>query len=194
MEFFIRPLEPDEFKSIYVRIKRDFAFGEYAPYRVLKRQLADGRQQGWLFFAGGRAAAYAICAGDTASGVVLISYFAVFDEMRGRGMGTAFLEDIKKAYTDARGIVAEVEKPENAKTAGEKALRERRMAFYRRAGFEPLFGIDYSIWNVPMHLMVFPPGADPEEIGRAVHAVYLSLMGRRFIHMLKIACGREKNL
>lgn len=194
MEFFTRPMEISELKGIFIRIKKDFAFGEYAPYRVLKKQIADGRQEGFLFFADKKESAYAICAKDAASGVVLISYFAVFREMRGQGIGTAFLEALKKEYADARSIVAEVEKPENAKTDGEKTLRERRMAFYRRAGFAPLSDIDYSIWNVPMRLMVFPPGADPTEVSRAVYTVYLSLMGRRLIHMLKIVCAGEKNL
>jgi len=187
MEFSMRAMGPGELKEIYRSIKKDFAFGEFAPYHVLKKQLQTGTQKGYLFFADGRAAAYCICAQERPSGFVLMSYFAVFADCRGRGVGTAFLKKLQKTYSDAKGMVAEVEKPEDAKTDALRKLRERRIVFYRRAGFEIVPGMDYSIWNVPMYLMVFPPdGINLREAGGAVRDIYLSLMGRRFIHMLKV--------
>jgi GNAT superfamily N-acetyltransferase len=186
MDFSIRAILPSDFKRIYKKIKRDFAPGEYAPYTVLYKQLKKGIQQGFLLYAGGDEAAYAVCAAGHPNGFVLVSLLAVYPEYRGRGFGTEFIRELKKIYTDKKGVIVEVEKPEDAKDEDEKTRREKRIAFYRKAGFEQIPGIEYSIWTVPMHLMVFPGGIlSPREAGAVMHEIYLELMGKHFIHMMK---------
>lgn len=186
MDFSIRAILPSDFKRIYKKIKRDFAPGEYAPYTVLYKQLKKGIQQGFLLYAGGDEAAYAVCAAGHPNGFVLVSLLAVYPEYRGRGFGTEFIRELKKIYTDKKGVIVEVEKPEDTKDEDEKTRREKRIAFYRKAGFEQVPGIEYSIWTVPMHLMVFPGGIlSPRETGAVMHEIYLELMGKHFIHMMK---------
>lgn len=186
MDFSIQTILPSGFKRIYKKIKQDFAPGEYAPYTVLYRQLKKGIQQGFLLWADGREAAYAVCAAGNRSGFVLISLLAVYPEYRGKGFGTGFIREIKRIYADKKGVIVEVEKPENAKDEAEKTNREKRIAFYRKAGFEAVPGIEYSIWTVPMHLMVFSAEKlQPVQIGLVMHEIYLELMGRHFIHMMK---------
>ena len=186
MNFSVQTILPSWFKRIYKRIKKDFAPGEYAPYTVLYKQLKQGIQQGFLLYADGVEAGYAVCAAGHRGGFVLVSLFAVYPEYRGRGFGSAFLREIMKIYADKEGILVEVEKPEKAKDDIERVNREKRIAFYRKAGFERIPGIEYSIWTVPMHLMAFPGGKfDPAQIGRVMHEIYLELMGKRFIHMMK---------
>ena len=186
MNFSIETILPSAFKRIYKKIKKDFAPEEYAPYRVLYKQLKKGIQQGYLLFADGREAAYAVCAAAHPNGFVLISLLAVYPEYRGSGFGTEFIREIKEIYADKKGVIVEVEKPENAKDEAETINRENRIAFYRKAGFHMVPGIAYSIWTVPMHLMVFcAENETPGEIGRVMHEIYLELMGRRLIHMMK---------
>jgi len=186
MNFEIETIKPADFKRIYKHIKKDFSAGEYAPYFVLHMQIINGIQQGFLLFSDGREAAYSVCAGGNPNGFALISLLAVYPEYRGAGIGTAFVEEIKKMYADKKGIIVEVEKPENAANDTEKSKRDKRMDFYQRAGFEIIPGIAYSIWGVPMHLMVYPGGQTaPGDVGRVIYEIYLELMGKRFIHMLK---------
>ncbi|MDR3644547.1 MAG: GNAT family N-acetyltransferase [Clostridia bacterium] len=190
MDFAVRSIELKELKKIYCRIKRDFAPGEYAPYVVLYHQLRSGTLKGFVLLEGGSEVAYAVCAEGNENGCVLISLMAVYEGIRGRGYGTAFLEELRAVYADKNGIIVEVEKPEAASTAPEKALRERRIAFYQRAGFLLLPNIEYTIWDVPMHLMALPLQASQQAIGdeivQIINEIYLSLLGKHYIHKMRV--------
>lgn len=182
----IVPLDPNEFKKIYKRIKKDFAAGEYPPYFVLHRQIITGIQRCFLYVSEGLEKAYAVCAGNHPNEYVLISLFAVYPAYRGTGVGTAFLEKIKETYAGKKGVLVEVERPRDAKNSAEKEVREKRIRFYQRAGFRIIPGLEYSIWGVPMHLMAWGGDSDTQEIMRRIHEIYLELMGKRFIHMLQV--------
>ena len=185
----VRSIEPSEFKGIYKRIRKDFSPGEHAPYFVLRRDLETGIQKGLLLLDGGSERAYAVCADACENDYVLISLLAVFEEYRGKGYGPVLLEEIKSAYAAKKGIIVEVEKPEEAKSEEEKTVRLKRIRFYEKAGFCLVPGIRYSIWGVPMHLMVLPGTAPKEEmtadIGRIIYDIYFQLMGPAFIHKMR---------
>ena len=100
---------------------------------------------------------------------------------------TRALELVKGQYGPVP-LLAEVEAPEESAPPGENALRQRRLHFYRRAGFAPLgyqavlFGVRYA--------MLSWPAAGPQEAERlqAAHrALYQSevppLLFRRVIHI-----------
>ncbi len=189
MDYSIKGMELCEFKNIYDRMERDFADGEYPPYDKLYIQLEKGIQKGLLLMEGEREKAYSICAESETNGYMLISFLAVFEEFRGRGLGTALLVELKKLYADSQGIIVEVEKPEEADSSEEKKVREKRIEFYRKAGFYMIPNVEYSIWDIPMHLMALPcKSADRainENIGNIIYDIYLRLMGKRFIHKMK---------
>jgi len=182
-------MKAEEFKAIFSHIKKDFMQGEYAPYDVLYQQLHKGVQKGLIFCEGEHDAAYSICAGGHANGYVLISLLAVFEEYRGRGLGTAFLNELCKVYSDKHGIIVEVEKPENSLTEVERIIRVKRIAFYRKAGFCLIPNINYSIWGVSMHLMALSHSdsiqSTNERIGSIMYDIYLDLMGKRYIHEMQ---------
>lgn len=188
MELSLRKIELSEFKSVYKKIKQDFALGEYAPYEVLYQQLKMGIQEGLILLDGEREVAYSICTKAKNNDYVLISLFAVHKEYRGIGYGSAFLKEMMKSYSDKMGIIAEVEKPEHAKTDIEADIRINRIRFYEKAGFCMVPNIDYAIWDVPMHLMVLPQKASSQElfesIGQVMYDLYFALMGKRYIHKM----------
>ena len=97
---------------------------------------------------------------------------------------------MKNIYSDKNGIIVEVEKPEKATTNKEKIIREKRIQFYQKVGFYLLSDIDYSIWDVPMHLMAQPLKASSqainEEIGQTIFEIYLELRGEHFIHKINL--------
>lgn len=189
MKYSIRNIEMTEFKDIYTRIEQDFADGEYPPYDKLYAQLEKGIQKGLFLMEGECQTAYAVCAESESWGYVLISLLAVFKEYRGRGSGTALLEQLKKLYGSRPGIIVEVEKPEEATDDEERTIREKRIRFYQKAGFYQIPHIEYSIWGIPMHLMALPLKSDDktfnENIGNIIYDIYLRLMGKRFIHKMK---------
>lgn len=190
MKYTIRTMALHELKNIFHLIEQDFEPGEYAPYNILYNQLKQGIQQGFILLERECEVAYCICAEQPVSNYVLISLFAVYKEYRGRGLGSIFLDELKQVYLDKSGIIVEVEKPENAKTHKEKTVREKRIQFYQKAGFRLIPDIDYSIWDVPMHLMALPQRASnqtiDQEIEQIMYKIYLFLMGEQFIHKMKI--------
>lgn len=185
----IRDMKLSELKKIYRLIKKDFASGEYAPYEVFYQQIKSGVQSGFIFLEGGQDAAYSICAGSHPNGYVLISLLAVYEELRGRGVGSKFVEKLIELYSGRQGIIVEVEKPENAGNDNERDLRTKRIEFYKKAGFYLVPNIEYVIWDAPMHLMVLPCKALQQDINknidRTIYYIYLELMGERYMHKLK---------
>jgi GNAT superfamily N-acetyltransferase len=151
-------MKAQEFKEIFNHIERDFVPGEYAPYDVLHQQLQNGVQEGLILCEGEQDVAYSICAGGHANGYVLISLLAVFEEFRGCGIGPAFLKELHRIYSNKQGIIVEVEKPENSQNQEVSASSAKRIGFYEKAGFYLIPNISYSIWDVPMHLMVLFKG------------------------------------
>lgn len=188
-EYNIRNMAVNEFRTIYRRIREDFPQDEYAPYEVLQRQMQAGIQEGLILQADGRDVAYAVCAGGHKNGYVLVSLLAVFKEWRRQGCGSAFIKKIQAKYQDKNGLIVEVEKPEKAMTSAERQIRLKRMSFYEKAGFYQIPGIDYHLWNVPLHLMVFPQKAPAavidSRIGEIMFDIYLQLLNENHIHEFK---------
>ena len=187
-EYGIRRMKPSELWGFYKHIEQDFSEDEHAPYAVLYEQLQNGIQEGWVFCDGDRDLAYSICAASNANEFVLVSLLAVYPEYRGRGIGSVFLKAMNEKFADKQAILVEVEKPELSKSAEDRSSRVKRIAFYEREGFYGIPGIDYAIWGVPMHIMAKPMIASKETvddgIGQFIHAIYLQLMGERFIHKM----------
>ncbi|HEY9060671.1 MAG TPA: GNAT family N-acetyltransferase [Pseudobacteroides sp.] len=189
-QYNIRTIIEQELKGIYNKIERDFAANEYAPYEVLYQQIRNGAQEGMFLCKDEQDVAYAICAGSNKNRYVLISLLAVYEQFRGQGIGTVFLKELCNKYSDKLGIIVEVEKPEESTSKEEEDFRKKRIDFYEKAGFRLIPNINYSIWDVPMHLMAMPLltsiGEINRNIGSIIYEIYLQLMGKRYIHKLKL--------
>ncbi|HEY1405001.1 MAG TPA: GNAT family N-acetyltransferase [Spirochaetota bacterium] len=187
-DYTIRKMEPSEVTNFYELIEEDFLPGEYAPYNILHDQIQKGIQDGLVFRRNSIDCAYAICAANNESGFVLISLMAVFMEYRKRGIGTAFMESLRTLYGHTQGIIVEVERPEDAPMPEERNSRNHRIEFYNKLGFYLIPGIDYTIWDVPMHLMALPLQATSDtinaHIGEIMHQIYFRLMGKQFMHKM----------
>ncbi len=190
MDISIRSMHLSELEFIFGQITEDFAEGEYPPYDKLYKHLKMKKQTGWILVRDGRDEAYCICTGDP-DGYVLVTLLATFREFRGNGNGTIFLKKLKELYSDAAAIIVEVERVEDAADEEEAHIRERRVEFYKRSGFNLIPGIDYTIWHIPMHLMALPLKTPFELICKDIEVIirelYLPLLGEHFIHKMEIA-------
>jgi GNAT superfamily N-acetyltransferase len=74
--------------------------------------------------------------------VALLEYLAVDPALRGRGLGARLVEAAREAAGD-RPMLVEVES--DRADAPDRALRARRIAFYRRLGCRRLAGLDYIL-------------------------------------------------
>ncbi|MBQ5800365.1 MAG: hypothetical protein IIW20_00615, partial [Clostridia bacterium] len=81
--------------------------------------------------------------------LVLLDYFAVENDARGKGIGSSALEKLKAEYEKAR-IVIEIEDTET--DCAELAVRLRRKDFYLRHGAEVM---EYKVmlFGVKMHIL-----------------------------------------
>jgi GNAT superfamily N-acetyltransferase len=185
-DYTIRTMELSELQFFYKHITQDFPVGEYPPYEILSRQFQEGLQDGLVFCTGKQDLAYSICAAST--DYVLLSLFAVLPEFRGQGVGSAFLQALQKRYAGKQAIIGEVECPELASNSAEIQLRNWRIEFYEKAGFDLIPGIDYTIWDVPMHLMALPLTSGRKtivaNIQTIMYQIYLQLMGKQFMHKM----------
>jgi len=97
-------------------------------------------------------------------------YLAVAPEQREHGLGRALFEE---AARNTPLVVWEIDPPEHATTSADRAIRERRQAFFRRLGGETVLSTyvqpPVSGREVPMLLMARGPIADPKALVRAVY-------------------------
>jgi hypothetical protein len=188
-DYYIRTMEMNELRFFFEQIKRDFPVGEYPPYEILAGHLKSKLQDGLVYCSGKQDLAYSICAAST--DYVLLSLFAVLPGFRDQGVGTAFLDAIRAKYDHKQAVIGEVERPELAASAGELKKRRERIHFYERAGYHLIPNIDYSIWDVPMYLMVLPLNAAVdtinENIGTIMYQVYVQLMGEGYMHKMVLS-------
>lgn len=183
----IRKIEIKEVSKLYrAHIKKDFPHIERPPCFVIKNNMKNGIKEGYLYIKDNTELAYSINA--IIENFVLISLFAVFSEHRNQGIGTTFLKEMLDNYIDKKGIILEVEKPENAKRSEEKEIRNKRISFYENIGFTVYKDIEYSIFKVPMYLMVFSnTKLTKNEIVLAVKNTYSKILRKRLQSMIKIS-------
>lgn len=188
-EHFIRRMDVAEFKDFYKRIEKDFSPDEHAPYEVLHQQIQEGIQEALVFGEGERDLAYSICADNHDNGYVLISLLAVFQECRGQGIGSAFMKALRTMYEHKQAILLEVEQPELSQTLEESDTRGRRIKFYEKSGYYLIPKVEYSIRNIPMHLMVLPLKVSKEtineQIGQIIYQIYFKLLGERYLYKMQ---------
>lgn len=104
-------------------------------------------------------------------GFIYLEHFAVAKEMRGSGLGTFLMDELKKV-SDSRPIILEAEPPEQSETAA------RRIRFYERLGFilnrYKYFQPPYSNGEAPLPLCIMscPDELRSEEFLRIRNELY----------------------
>ncbi len=154
--FAIRDMEPDELRAIYKRVRRDFPPIEYPPLPKMQKNLEWGAMTAQLYEENGCDAAYAFVLRSDSVPACMLFLYAVEPRLRGRGVGSAFLQALLNQRQDLDGMYAEVEMAELAQTPQEKQQCEKRIAFYEALGFRRIEGLHYSIYGVRMHLFYRP--------------------------------------
>lgn len=97
--------------------------------------------------------AYAFFSGAYGCEYVLLDYFAVAADKRGKGIGSQMLtllkEELGKNYA---GVILEAENPDYAENAKDFDIRTRRFQFYLNNGFSStkmlcrLFGVEFRLF------------------------------------------------
>lgn len=130
-------------RSLY---RSAFPKAERKPFWMIKKMYRRGVTDVWCLQNAGRFAGLAITINSPQ--VVLLDYFAVRDDLRGRGVGTVALRALDRLYSP-RGFFVEIES--TLVPSAELDLRLRRKKFYLAAGLEEmhttarLFGVEMEL-------------------------------------------------
>lgn len=133
--------------KLYRLYRSAFPASEQKPFRMILKMFRRGKTDIWCVERDGAFAGLAI----TINGpdMVLLDYFAVAEECRGQGIGSAALGEILRCYRD-RGVFLEIESTHE--DAPNRAQREKRKRFYLANGLEELH-TEARLFGVMMELL-----------------------------------------
>lgn len=123
------------------------------------------------------------------NGYIQLDYFAIFDEYRHKGIGSASLKLLSEEYKNSKGIFIEIEKIGLGKTIEENEVREKRKDFYERIGFKKL-NFDLELFKVIYMPYVYSNIIDNDEvIISEIFDIYKSICGafitKKFCKIIK---------
>ncbi len=181
----IRPLTVREAHGIYLaHLRYDFPPSERKPWLMIRRAWAEERYFAYALYDGDAVAAYAFfCSGED-GGAVLLDYFAVVRGRRDRGLGGLFLRELESALIPRRCpmILLEAEDPARGADGADRALRERRIAFYLGSGALDT-GLRYCVYGVSFVVMGLGVRTTGEDLQRTAEAqcvrLYRQMLGER---------------
>ena len=152
-----------------------FPESERKPFSLIERKAAMGEMEILLIKEGGKRAGLAITA--LQEDLVLLDYFAVAPEFRGRGIGTDALQTLLALYSD-RQFYLEIERTDV--DAPNQPDRLRRKAFYLRNGMLES-GILIDLFGVEMEILSSGEGLTYEQC----EVLYRSLIGPMYQKYVK---------
>ena len=178
----IQKLEIPQLEKLYhAHMEKDFVPQELRPWHSVKHLTEQGCYATFACREEGQLVAYAAFARCEAG--VLLDYFAVVPQLRGKGVGSRFFRELKGVFPqfEAPCIFIEVESLESACSPEEREVRRRRIQFYQRCGcegtpiFAHLFGVEYQIMTFPLEE---GPSPSLEELEDALLRLYQVIIPR----------------
>ncbi len=152
----VKKLSLPELKEIFQdHIKADFPFFKRFPWFTLERAWERGEYSAYGYYEGKHLLAYATFSRRGGDPYVLMDFLAVVPELRGQGIGSAFLEELWDTVPADEGIFIEAERVDRKKDDEEQIERRKRIDFYEDNGAIEtgvschLFGVDYELLYLP---------------------------------------------
>lgn len=141
-----RPERFGQWLGLYRLYMKAFPKAERKPFSMIVRMYRKGKTDIWCVEADGKFSGLGI----TINGedVILLDYFAIVKDRRGRGIGTGALQALLERYA-GKGFFLEIES--TREQVPEQAMRRRRKKFYLSAGLEELntaaklFGVEMEL-------------------------------------------------
>ena len=124
-----------------------FPLAERKPFSMIRSMTRKGKTDTWRLMNDGKF----VGLGITINGpeLILLDYFAIKENCRGKGLGTASLKALMNHYHD-KGFFLEIES--TLEDAPNKAQRQRRKRFYLSCGLEEL-GVQAELFTVNMEML-----------------------------------------
>jgi GNAT superfamily N-acetyltransferase len=174
-----RKLTIEEIREVYEKyLYYDFPDDERKPLSRIEQSIREGRYL--CVGAFGEDDAFLAYAFFVFTGeICLLDYYAVVPEMRGKGVGSAFLKEAVNHAGFGTNII-EIEDPEAGDSDEEKKARERRLGFYLNAGCVNtnvhvlVFGVEYLLLEYPVNMV-----HSGKEITDGYFSIYRSILPKK---------------
>ena len=169
-----------KFKEIYRKyIVKDFPIGERSSLNNFKKRIASKNEEVFIFLEEGIEKAYIIIA-NLDNNFILVSFLAVFEQYRGEGIGTKLLEEIKEKFKEKKGIILEVESPEDAISEKDRIIREKRIKFYEKSNYQMLKNTKIFFGNSSFNIMTLnnKDNAEEKEVANVLNGFYVKTSKR----------------
>ena len=177
MEYSVRRIT--DFSKIellyHKRLEKDFAADELRSLGSLKHSWDLNAYECYELFDGHETVGYAFFVRNGRH--CLLDYFAVSEALRGKGLGSFFLQQLNDQIKGADCILTEIENPDVAKDRDTQKKRESRLQFYLRNGYHKteltsiLFGVNYRILEKSI-----ATSHTTEELCRVYTEIYRSIL------------------
>lgn len=171
----LRAVEPQEYRTLYDHMKRDFPRNERPPYFAVRGSLTRGVYGAVYLLDQDKVIGYAVVTAPGDSQFALINFLAILPDRRSNGYGSRLIALLAERYQD-RTLVLEVESPDAAKDGQERLQRQRRVRFYERAGFFVVPTERCKIFGVDMWIMM-NKSAGGVSVRGIMRAMYLPAFG-----------------
>ena len=139
--------------NIYTYLEKDFPKNEIPEYEKYEEMTKNGIHQAYLYKENHKDIAYFITLEKDNN--VLISHLAVIKEYRDKGVGSRFIEDIKEFLLSKNLIIVEVEAEKMANNEKELETIQKRLRYYKKAGFKKCEGIEYNLFDVDYDILTY---------------------------------------
>lgn len=146
-------LTVEETLEIYeTYMRKDFPPIELKPFSHIERMMNLGLYDSFVFHEEGRFIGYALCSENRNRDAVLLDYFAVASDIRGKGYGRKVLTMLWQIYQEYDMVILESENPEFFDDEQDHQKKLLRVRFYEekcemtKCDFTTrLFGVEYVI-------------------------------------------------
>ncbi len=162
-----RPTTKEEFSEMQAIYEDSFPECEKKPFSLIIQKMNGNLVDMWSIKESGEI--YGIAITMKYKDIVLLDYFAMETQARGRGFGTRALEQLKRIY-DGKRFFLEVESTLE-EGASNQRQRIRRKEFYLRNGLHEI-GMVVEIYQTQMEVLTFGGEITYEEYRNLYRQVY----------------------
>lgn len=133
--------------NIYRLYKKAFPISERKPFSIIRSMQKKGKTDVWYLEKDGVFVGFATTInGDD---LILLDYLAVVEKKRGKGIGTAIMQQLRAQY-EGKGVFLEIERPYTDAPNAEERIKRKQ--FYLSCQMKAL-GVFVRLFGVDMELM-----------------------------------------
>ncbi len=178
----IRPLDLEEIKKLYnERIVNDFPKSEVKP---LKKIIAGWENEVYSAYGfydedGEELKGYSFFIRCSSDNTVLLDYFAIMPQLRSKGVGTAFLTEIKElASKKEKVLILEVENPKYEEDGPNRDYMVKRITFYKKNGIN-VSGVECRFYENEYIILYAGEPMEDDEVRERTEKVYVDFFGEK---------------